>query len=252
MQNSNKTSKNTIVKIINENNELEFKLYSKKSFKILSDLFMKVSTENRIMYEPKWLGMNIIQLPNDIVALQECIWDYKPDMVIETGVALGGSLILYSSIMQNYSNDFNVVGIDIEIYPQNKKKIENHPLSKYIKLIEGSSIDIDTVSKIDDLIDLFKPKKILVSLDSNHEFNHVVKEIAIYSRFIKKGGYLIVQDAAMDDISDIPSAKPNWKKKGPKEAINNFLKLNFSQFEIDKKYNRFGITASPSGFIKRK
>jgi cephalosporin hydroxylase len=246
-----KTDKDTIIKISTSGNEESFKLYSKKGFKKLTEIYMKSSTENRIMYEPRWLGINIIQLPNDMIAMQECIWDYKPDMIIETGVALGGSLIYYASIMKNYSENFNVIGIDIKIYPKNKKKILSHPLSENISLVIGSSIEKKTIDSLKKLIKEKKPKRVLISLDSNHEYSHVVAELNIYSKFIKRGGMLIVQDAAMDDIADIPSAKPNWKSKGPKAAISEFIKKENGSYVVEDKLNRFGITASPSGFLKR-
>jgi len=245
-----KTSKDTVVSI-NENKKIKnFKLYSKNGFKILTSIYMKICTENRIMYNSNWLGMKIIQLPNDMISMQECIWNYKPDLIIETGVALGGSLIFYASIMNNYTKDFNIIGVDVEIYPENKKKIQDHFLSKNITLIEKSSVDKDTIVDIDNLIKKFKSKKILISLDSNHEFSHVNKELQLYKKFIKKNGYLIVQDGAMDDISDIPSAKPNWKLRGPKDSIKLFLKNN-TDFSIDESYSKFGITASPNGFLRK-
>lgn len=246
-----KTNKDTTIKISTSGNEESFKLYSKKGFKKLTEIYMKLSTERRIMYEPRWLGMNIIQLPNDMIAIQECIWDYKPDMIIETGVALGGSLIYYASIMKSYSDKFSVIGVDIEIYPKNKKKILSHPLSKNISLVIGSSIEKNTIDSLKNLVKEKKPKKILISLDSNHEYSHVVAELNIYSKFIKKGGMLIVQDAAMDDISDIPSAKPNWKSKGPKAAISEFIIEENGAYVVEDKFNRFGITASPNGFLRR-
>jgi cephalosporin hydroxylase len=244
------TNKNTLIKVITNGLETTFKLYGKNGFKDLSKLYMKASTENRIMYEPHWLGMNIIQLPNDVMALQECIWEYKPEMLIETGVALGGSLIFYASIMQNYSNKYTVVGIDIKVYQKNRRKIESHHLSKNIQIILGSSTHKKTIDDLKKIIKEKKPKKIMISLDSNHEYNHVVNELKIYSSLLRIGDILVVQDAAMDDISDIPSAKENWKQKGPKQAIKEFLASN-NNFICETKFNRFGITASPNGFLKR-
>lgn len=245
------TNKNTIIKILTAGKESAFNLYSKNGFKKLTQIYMKLSTENRIMYEPSWLGMNIIQLPNDMIAMQECIWEYKPDMIVETGVALGGSLIYYASIMKHYSRNFNVIGVDIDVYPKNKRKILSHPLGENISLVIGSSVEQNTIDTLRDLIKQKKPKKILISLDSNHEYSHVVNELKIYSKFIKKGGMLIVQDAAMDDIADIPSAKPNWKKRGPKAAIREFISNEKGAFIVEDKFNRFGITASPKGFLRR-
>ena len=227
------------------------KLGENKSLKKLSNKWMVESSLDEYSYHFKWLGRPIIQFPQDIVALQEIIWDVKPDLIIETGIARGGSLIFSASILELLGKG-KVLGIDIEIRKENMKKILEHPLSKRIKMIEGSSIDeniIDQVYKIAE-----KYKKIIVILDSNHSHNHVLSELKAYSKLVKKGSYLIVFDTVIEDIPKKYSKKlikGNWSKTdNPKTAVREFLKEN-KRFKIDKEIeDKLLITVGPEGFLK--
>ena len=190
--------------------------------------------------------MPIIQYPQDVLAYQEIIWKVKPDLIIETGIARGGSLIFSASILEIIGK---VLGIDIDIHKQNKKNVTTHSLSKRISMLEGSSIDEKIVNKV------YKfardKKKILVMLDSNHTHEHVLNELRLYSPLVSKGSYMIVFDSIIGDLPDHFNKNRPWNKKNnPKTAIFQFLKENH-RFVIDHDIsNKLAITVSPYGYLK--
>ena len=230
------------------NKKFEKTMSKDVEFKKLSQRWFDISLKYEYPYHFTWLGRPIIQYPQDIVAIQEIIWNVKPDLIIETGVAHGGSLILSASILELIGHG-EVLGIDIDIRKYNKKEIENHKLFKRINLIEGSS----TNKKIIDKVSKFakNKKKIMVFLDSNHTYSHVKKELISYSNFVTKGSYLIVFDTIIADISKTFFKNRIWNSKNnPKIAVNEFL-ASTGRFKIDKKIeNKLGITASPHGYLK--
>ena len=226
-------------------------LGSNKSLKKLSNKWMMESSLYEYSYHFSWLGLPIIQFPQDIIALQEIIWRIKPDLIIETGIARGGSLIFSASILQLLGKG-NVLGIDIQIRKENMKKILEHPLSKRIKMIEGSSIDENVIKKVHKISE--KSKKILLVLDSNHSHSHVLSELKAYSKLVKKGSYIIVFDTRIEDIPKKYSKilmKGNWSKKdNPKTAVYEFLKQN-KRFKIDNAIeDKLLITVAPDGFLR--
>lgn len=199
-------------------------------------------------YHFRWLGLPVIQYPQDIIALQEIIWKVKPDLIIETGVARGGSLILYASILEMIGTG-SVLGIDIDIRPYNKVTIENHPLSYRIKMIEGSSIDKKTIKRVRELAK--NKKKILVILDSNHTHDHVLAELKAYSLLVSKGSYLVVFDTIVEDLPDEYFVNRPWgKNDNPRSALRQFLRVN-RRFQIDRKItNKLLISAAPDGYLR--
>jgi cephalosporin hydroxylase len=225
----------------------EVNLYSQEGFEMLSNLWIKVAAELKLMYELKWLGRPIIQFGSDMIMLQQLIWEVKPDIFIETGIAHGGSLIYTASLFELMGNG-KVIGIDVEIRSHNREAIEQHPMYKRIQMIEGSSVETSTIEQLEKLIE--EGKIVTVMLDSNHSKGHVLKELELYSKYVTVGSYLIVQDGAQKWVSDIPRGKPEWFGDNPLDAIEEFLKTN-SDFVIDESYTRLGITSSPSGYLKR-
>lgn len=199
-------------------------------------------------YHFKWLGRPIIQYPQDMVAIQEIIWQVKPDLIIETGIAHGGSLIFSASILDLIGKGI-VVGVDIDIREHNRKAIEKHPLSRRIKIIEGSSTDKQVLKKIHMFAK--EAKKVMVFLDSNHTRQHVSKELKSYSPLVTKRSYLVVFDTIIDDIpNNFFKDRPWGNNNNPKSAVKDFLKNN-SRFRIDKTLeNKLLITAAPSGYLK--
>ena len=232
----------------NSTQEFEANLYSREGLEMLSNLWLKVAVEYKLNYELSWMGRPIIQFGSDMILLQELLFEIKPDIFIETGIAHGGSLIYTASLFELMATNGKVIGIDVEIRPHNKIAIEEHSMFKRITMIEGSSVDIKTVQSLEKLIE--NGKSIAVMLDSNHSKDHVLKELEIYSKIVTVGSYLIVQDGAQEWVSDIPRGKPEWKYDNPLVAIEEFLNNN-DNFIIDNKFTRLGITQSPSGYLKR-
>ena len=211
--------------------------------------FMKESTLPKYSYNFTWLGRPIIQYPQDIIATQEIIWQVNPDLIIETGIAHGGSLIFHSSMLELLGGDGKVLGIDIDIREHNRVEIEKHPMYKRINMIEGSSIDEEIVRQV---YDFAKDKKrILVLLDSMHTHDHVLKELQLYSPLVTKGSYLVVFDTIIEDMpEDFFPDRPWGKGNNPKTAVWEFLKTN-DRFVVDKEIeNKLLITVAPDGYLK--
>lgn len=211
--------------------------------------FLIETAKYNYSYHFDWLGIPIIQYPQDIVAMQELIWRIKPDLIIETGIARGGSLIFYASMLELLGKG-EVLGIDIDIREHNRKAIESHPMFKRISLMEGSSTSDETISKVKKAI--IGKDVIMVLLDSNHTHEHVIKELNLYSPFVTKGSYLVAFDTAIDDLPDELVANRSWGKgNSPKSAVHEFLKTH-SSFVIDKSIqDKLLLTVAPDGYLKR-
>ncbi|MBU2524829.1 cephalosporin hydroxylase family protein [Patescibacteria group bacterium] len=217
--------------------------------------FIVESIKSGYSYNFLWLGRPIIQYPQDIVAIQEIIWEVKPDLIIETGIAHGGSLILSASMLTLLEicgeiDKGSVVGIDIEIRQHNRIEIEKHPLNKKITMFEGSSITEEVVNKVKEIAK--SKNRILVFLDSNHTHEHVLKELELYSPFVSQGSYMVVFDTIIEDLpEDFVKNRPWGKGNNPKTAVWEFLKIH-NEFEIDKEIeNKLLITVAPDGYLKR-
>jgi len=236
------------------------KLGNDKSLMEIAHNFQHETGKFDYLYNFQWLGMPIIQYPQDIVALQEIVYSVKPDLIIETGVARGGSLVLSASLLalldlfeRNSGEEVrnrHVIGIDIDIRSHNRVNIENHPLSSYITLIEGSSIDENIVAQVKNLSQLYE--RVLVLLDSNHTHAHVLNEMNSYSSLVSVGSFLIVYDTVIENSpAGYYVGKPWNKGDNPLTAVREFLTGN-SQFVIDKSFpNKLLITVSPDGYLKR-
>lgn len=221
---------------------------SKKLQKLALNFFIE-SWQYKYSYNSNWLGRPIIQVPQDVVTLQEIIWEVKPDLIIETGIAHGGSLIFHASMLELIGKG-QVVGIDIDIRKHNRKEIEKHTMFKRIKMIEGSSVDKKVIGKIEKIVK--KQKKVLVCLDSLHTHEHVLKELNLYSKFVSKGSHLIVFDTIIEYMpKGLFKDRPWGRGNNPKTAVDEFLKNN-KKFVVDKNIeNKLLITSAPSGFLKR-
>jgi len=231
------------------NREMSDSMSQDSGLKDLTQDWFVRSSKYEYSYHFSWLGRPIIQFPQDIIASQEIIWSVKPDLIIETGIAHGGSLIFSASMLELLGGDGQVLGIDIDIREHNRVEIEKHPLSKRITMFEGSSIDDDVAKQIHDFA---KDKtRVLVFLDSNHTHEHVLKEMELYSPLVKKGSYLVVFDTVIEDMPDeFWQDRPWGKGHNPKTAVWEFLKTN-DRFEIDKEIeNKLLITVAPDGYLK--
>lgn len=233
----------------------ELPLYSDRAFELLSEAWVKVGWNQRYSYTFSWMGRPIIQLPEDMIRTQEVIHAVQPDVIVETGVAHGGSLIYYASLCKAMGRG-RVIGIDIEIRPQNRKAIEAHPLSADITLIEGSSTDPLVVAAVRALI---RPgERVLVLLDSNHTKAHVAAELEAYHSMVTPGSYLVATDGIMKDLHDVPRGQPEWTWDHPTAAAQEFAAAH-PEFELAQPpwpFNESGlkdnITHWPGAWLRRR
>ncbi len=212
--------------------------------------FVNLTAPFKYSYNFSWLGRPIIAYPQDMIAMQEIIWEVKPDLVIETGVAHGGSIIYYASLLELIGGDGIVVGIDVDIRKYNRDLIESHAMYKRIRLIEGSSIDPEVMKKVNEVA--ASRKRILVCLDSNHTHQHVIEELNLYTSLVSVGSYCVVFDTIIEEMPiDYDWKDRPWGKgNNPKTAVREFLKGN-KNFEIDSRQNKLLVTVAPDGYLKR-
>jgi cephalosporin hydroxylase len=222
-------------------------LYSPEGLELLGQLWVKVAAEFRVMYEPRWMGIPIIQFPEDILMMQELLWKVRPDWIVECGVAHGGSAVFYASILELLGNG-RVLGVDVEIREHNRKAIEANPLVERIELIEGSSIDTGVAAEVRSRVS--NAKSVMVVLDSNHSREHVLREMELYCDLVTPGSYLVVMDGAQAYVSDIPRGKKEWRDDNPLVAIRQFLKTH-PEFKSDPHYTRMHITSNPEGYLRK-
>lgn len=261
-----------------EDRREEISSYKKNNeWKELSARWLEQAFAHKYMYNFSWLGRPIIQLPADMIAFQEIVWNVKPDLIIEAGIAHGGSLILSASMLAllDYCDAVEqgtvldpkkpkrrVLGIDIDIRDHNARAIEVHPLAGRIDMVEGSSIAQDTVKKVHDAAAGYS--NILVCLDSNHTHDHVLAELNAYAALVSKGSYCIVFDTLVEDLPEGTFPDRPWSPgNNPKTAVHAYLKdleshkINGTDgkplsFEIDKAYEeKLLLNVTPDGFLKR-
>lgn len=233
-----KQKKLAIANMANDNN-----------LRLLTMQWFVESCKHKYSYNFSWMGRPIIQFPQDMLAMQEIIWQLKPDLIIETGIAHGGSLIFYASLLELIGENGQVLGIDIDIREHNRVEIEKHPMFKRITMIQGSSIAQEIAKQV---YEVAKGKKqILVTLDSNHTHEHVLKELKLYSPLVNKGSYLIVFDTVVEDMpEDFFLNRPWGKGNNPKTAVWEFLKKN-DRFETDKEIEKkLLLTVAPDGYLR--
>lgn len=229
-------------------------LYSKAAFEVISREWVRVGWNQKYQYTFSWMGRPVIQLPEDMIRMQEVIFQIKPDVIIETGVAHGGSLIFYSSLCKAMDKG-RVIGIDIDIRPPNRTAIETHPLNDRITLIEGSSTAQEIVEHVKSLV---KPgETVLVILDSNHTYEHVSGELEAYADLVTPGSYIVATDGIMYDLADVPRGHPGWATDNPTWAARDFAAKHpeflieqpawpFNESELDQ-----NITHWPGAWLKR-
>jgi cephalosporin hydroxylase len=236
-----------------------------KDLQALSRIWVREISPHKWAYNFTWFGRPAIQFPNDAWAMQELIWTIKPDLIIETGIAHGGSLIFSASMLAMLDmcdaiesgetlnpkiSKRKILGIDIDIREHNREAIEAHPLSSRIQMIQGSSIATETIGKVHEIASNYKC--VLVCLDSNHTHEHVLAELNAYASLTSIGSYCVVFDTLIEDMpDDLTSDRPWGRGNNPKTAVWEYLKSN-KQFEIDTDiHNKLLITVAPDGYLKR-
>lgn len=229
-------------------------LYSDEAYRVLSDLWVKVGWNQKYSYSFSWLGVPVIQLPEDLVRYQEAVFALKPDVIIETGVAHGGSAILSASLCRLMGKG-RVVAVDIEIRPHNRKRIEEHPLSDLITLIEGSSTAPDIVQQVRSHIKA--GETVMVVLDSDHSYKHVKDELEAYAPMVTKGSWIVATDGIMRDLEDVPRGRAGWAKDNPAQAAQDFAAANPSfrieepQWPFNESTLKGNITHWPDAWLRR-
>lgn len=234
--------------------EVSYPLQSAEGFAAVSRAWVRAGWDAKYSYGFSWFGRPMIQLPEDVVRIQELIWELRPDVIIETGVAHGGSLVFYASLFEAMGCG-RVIGIDIEIRPQNRAAIESHPLAKRITLIEGNSVGEATIAEVRGMI--APHHKVLVILDSNHSKAHVLSELENYAPMVSVGSYIVATDGIMEVLAGAPRSEPDWTWNNPKQAAAEFAagNLDFVITEPTWPFNegvvRERVTHWPGAYLKR-
>ena len=208
------------------------------------------SDKNGYSYMWDWLGVPIIQMPADIVAMQEIIWKTRPDVIVETGIARGGSAILHTSLLRLTGKPGKVIAVDIDIRAHNRETIESHPLGDGVTLIEGSSVDPVIIDKIRSLIPA--DSRVMVVLDSDHTHSHVLAELQLYSQFVTPGMYLIAADTFVEELPVQLHRPREWGPgDNPKTAVDSFL-ASAPDFKLDADLAaKMLMSSSAAGYLRR-
>ena len=245
---------NATVLVRSGDEERAFPMASAEAFAAVSRAWLRVGWDAKHVYSFTWLGRPIIQLPEDMVRLQELIWTERPDVIVETGVAHGGSLVFYASLFEAMGAG-RVIGIDIEIRPHNREAIEAHPMFRRIELIEGSSTAPEVVADVRSRVR--SGEKVMVILDSNHSRAHVLDELRAYAPLVGAGGYLIATDGIMQDVVGAPRSAADWSVNNPQQAARDFVSED-GRFAIEEPAWLFNeglvrerVTYWPSCYVRR-
>ena len=229
---------------------------SPEAFRLISAVYLRSGWDAKYVYSFTWMGRPIIQLPDDLVRLQEVIYAVKPDVIVEIGIAHGGSLVFYASLMKAMGRG-RVVGVDITIRPHNRAAIEAHEMFSLITLIEGNSVADDTVRRVQEQI---KPgERVLIFLDGCHTKAHVTAELELYAPLVSPGSYIVAMDGIMKDLVGAPRSQPDWADNNPSSAALDFVADN-PDFELidmapvfnEGMINNHCVTYWPNAFIQRK
>jgi len=244
----------SVVVVRSEGREVRYPLASTDGFNAASRAWLRAGWDTKYVYGFSWLGRPIIQLPDDLIRIQEVVYAVKPDVLIETGIAHGGSLVFYASLFKAMGRG-RVIGVDVEIRPHNRRAIETHELAPLITLIEGSSIDPAVVARIKSLI--LPNERTLVILDSNHTKSHVLAELQHYAPLVSVGSYIVAADGIMEQVAGGPRTQPDWNTNNPRQAALEFAARNgdftieepkwpFNEGVVDRR-----VTYWPDAFIRR-
>lgn len=247
-------SGNDMVIVHDESGDRSLPMDTAEAFSEVSKAWLRCGWDTKYVYGFSWMGRPIIQLPEDMIRIQELIYTLKPDVVVETGVAHGGSLIYYGSLFRAIGKG-RTIGVDIEIRPHNREAIESHELFEYITLIEGSSTDPDIVGQVRDSIG--PDETVLVILDSNHLKDHVSAELEAYSPLVTPGSYIVACDGIMGLVAGGPRTEPDWSWDNPEQAARDFVAahpdfaIEEPEFPFNEGVVKERVTYWPSAYIKR-
>jgi cephalosporin hydroxylase len=243
------------VEIVGEDGQAKLLPFSsREAFREVSRAWLRVGWDTKYVYSFTWLGRPIIQLPDDLMRLQELIFRVQPDVIIETGIAHGGSLIFSASLCRMLGKG-RVVGVDVEIRPANREAIEAHPMSSLITMIEGDSTSPDVVGQVQSNVQ--PGETVLILLDSCHTREHVEKELLAYSPLVSLGSYIVAMDGIMQDVVGAPRTESDWDVNNPQTAVRDFLRIH-DEFQLEEPTIPFNegditdrVTYWPNAFLKR-
>lgn len=226
-------------------------VFSQEGLEMVSSLWTKIYAHSKLTHNCTWMGVPIIQFPEDIMMMQELIWKVRPDVIVECGFAHGGGALFYASLLELMGKGI-VVGVDVEIRPYNRIAVQNHPMGQRVRMVDGSSVEAATIEKIK--AHITPGDKVMVLLDSNHSAAHVAREIELYRGMVSPGSYLVVMDGGQAFVWDTPDGKPEWKEDNPLTAIEAFMATPEGQaeFEIDEHFTRLFVTSNPKAYLRRK
>jgi cephalosporin hydroxylase len=242
------------VTVTDERGRRTLTLDDPEAFAVVSKAWLRAGWDAKHVYSFTWLGRPIIQLPEDLVRLQERLFVVQPDVIVETGVAHGGGVIFYASLCKALGRG-RVVGIDVDLRPESRAAIEAHPLASYVTLIDGGSTEPRVLAQV--RAHLRPSDRVFVVLDSNHGKAHVLAELDAYAPLVSPGSYIVAMDGIMGDLAGAPRSRPDWAWNNPREAAREFV-ARHPEFVIEPPgflFNegrvRTAVTYAPGGYIKR-
>ena len=246
--------KNGLVIVDGPDGEAAHPFDTPEAFAIISRAWLRCGWDTKYVYSFTWMGRPIIQLPEDLIRIQEVIYHVRPDVIVETGVAHGGSLVFYASLCKAMGKG-RIIGIDIEIRQHNRQAIEAHEMKPWIDLIEGSSVDPRVVDQVKSRV--APGETVLVILDSNHTEEHVRSELEAYAPLVSQGSYIVATDGIMQQVVGAPRTRPDWSWNNPRQAALKFaehnpeFKLEEPAFPFNEGVVRERVTYWPDAFLKR-
>jgi cephalosporin hydroxylase len=245
---------NSVVAVDGEEGTRTYPMDSSEAFSLISEAWLRCGWDNKYVYSFTWLGRPVIQMPEDLLRIQEVIFTVKPDLIVETGIAHGGSLIFYATLCKAMDRG-RVIGVDVEIRPHNRHAIESHVLFPFITLIEGSSIDPVVIDRVK--AEIKADDKVLVILDSKHTKDHVLAELEVYAPLATVDSYVVVQDGCMATMVGAPRSHADWAWNNPLQAAREFV-ARYPDFAIEEAPFAFNegnvtkrVTYWPEGYIRR-
>ena len=243
-----------VVSVEGPGGEVSYRMDSPEAFEIVSDAWKRCGWDAKYVYSFTWLGRPVIQMPEDLLRIQEVIASVQPDVIVETGVAHGGSLVFYATLCKAMGKG-KIIGVDIEIRPHNRKAIEEHVLAKMITLIEASSIEPTTLDQVRTHIQ--PSDRVLVILDSCHTKSHVLAELEAYAPLVTQDSWIVVQDGCMEEMAGAPRSQPDWGWNNPMRAVREFVEkhpefvIEEPTFAFNEGVVRKRITYWPEGYLRR-
>lgn len=237
-----------------EASQVSHRLDSPEAFEIVSQAWLRAGWDTKYVYSFTWAGRPVIQLPEDLLRLQEVIWSVAPDVIVETGIAHGGSLVFHATLLKALGRG-RVIGVDVEIRPHNRRALDAHVLRPLITLVEGSSIDPAIVERVRKEI---RPgERVMVILDSKHTKDHVLAELEAYAPLVTPGSYAVVEDGCMEHMAGAPRSAPDWSWNNPLRALHEFV-ARHCEFAVEEPPFAFNegsvrrrVTYSPDAYLRR-